>query len=276
MRPLEFRTEAEALAIKMEIKAACPTGDVVSTNGLRVTVTTKGQIVASGSFDFTDAPMYLPRPDSSGSTVIREFRYPPGSFWRIPSTSGSRSTATASSAATGDQLVECEDQGVSRGPESSELPTTPASAPVTASRPVLPANTDSETVSLDALREQAAADRPLITSDIADRWVPQISSKRVGLAAPDVDGRMVHWTATEILNQHLRMRLMYPNVRLAWSDEWRSFDLAGWWVTLTGITSGDPDTANRWCDSKGIAADECFAKLVSNTRDSTGTTKYRR
>ena len=113
-------------------------------------------------------------------------------------------------------------------------------------------------------------------SDLADRWLPQLSSKRVGLVAPDVDGRVVTWSATEILNQHLRMRLQYPEVRLVWSDEWRTFDLRGWWVTIAGATFPDANAANGWCDSRGIAVDECFAKLVSNSRDSSGTTQYRR
>ncbi|MFD3705403.1 hypothetical protein ACFWUP_19870, partial [Nocardia sp. NPDC058658] len=59
------------------------------------------------------------------------------------------------------------------------------------------------------------------------------------------------------------------------SDEWRTFDQRGWWVTIAGATFTDPALANNWCDARNIAIDECFAKLVSNTRDSTGTTHYR-
>ncbi|UGT61393.1 hypothetical protein [Nocardia asteroides] len=40
-------------------------------------------------------------------------------------------------------------------------------------------------------------------------------------------------------------------------------------------TSPDPGGAERWCDDRGIAVDECFAKPVSDTRDSRGTTEYR-
>ncbi|QLY33143.1 PQQ-binding-like beta-propeller repeat protein [Nocardia huaxiensis] len=267
LRPVSYRTDTGALIVKFEIKAACSTGDVVSTSALRITVTAGGQVIASGVFDFGDSPMYLPRTDNSAGTTLREFRYPLGSFWQLPTGSGP----------SGDQVVECEDQGTSRGPERGEPPSTSAGGtPLTAVRSVLPAGKDSDTVSLAALRARADADKATVAADLADRWVPQISSKRVNLVAPDVDGQMVTWYATDILNQHLRMRLQYPNVRLVWSNEWRSFDLDGWWVTLAGVTSTDADSANRWCDSNGIPTDECFAKIVSNSRDSTGTTRYRR
>ncbi|MEU7141624.1 hypothetical protein ABZ942_19375 [Nocardia sp. NPDC046473] len=282
IRPVEYRTDSGGLIVKMEIKATCPGGDIVSSDRMRITVTTNGQTVASGYFDFADAPMYLPRTDTSvgGITITREFEYPVGSFWRLPNSLGTSSGAsgvTATVIASGDQLVECEEQSRGHAPDSAEIPaTSTVSSPLAATAAAPPSRTDTEAASLDALRAQAEADRPFVASGLADRWVAQLSSKRPGLVAPDVDGRIVQWNATEILNQHLRLRLMYPEVRLVWSDEWRTFDLAGWWVTIAGVTFAGPDAANGWCDGHGIAVDECFAKLVSDTRDSSGTTKYRR
>lgn len=61
-----------------------------------------------------------------------------------------------------------------------------------------------------------------------------------------------------------------------WSDEWRTFDLAGWWVTVAGVTFPDADAANGWCGARAIPVDECYAKVISNTNDSGRTTKYRR
>lgn len=120
------------------------------------------------------------------------------------------------------------------------------------------------------------SDRPFAQAKLVDRWVAQLSSKRPGLVAPDVNGRMVTWTPCEILQQHVRMRGEYPEVRLVWSDEWRTFDLAGWWVTVAGVTFPDGDAANGWCDARAIPVDECYAKAISNTNDSGRTTKYRR
>lgn len=282
IRPVEYHTGSGGLIVKMEIKATCPGGDIVSSGRMRITVTANGQTVASGYFDFSDAPMYLPRTDTSGGgiTITREFEYPVGSFWRLPNSLGASSAAsgvTSTVTASGDQLVECEEQSQGHGPGSAEMPAASnMGSPLAATAAAPPAHTDTEGASLDALRAQADADRPFVAASLADRWVAQLSSKRPGLVAPDVDGRIVHWNATEILNQHLRLRLMYPDVRLVWSDEWRTFDLESWWVTIAGVTFADPDAANGWCDGHGIAVDECFAKLVSDTRSPTGTTKYRR
>ncbi|MFF9560977.1 hypothetical protein ACF1DY_34825, partial [Streptomyces albus] len=278
LTPVEYRTQAEGLVVLMEMKASCPGGDIVSTDALRVSITDTGQSVASAVFDFSDAPIYLPRTDGTNTTnsIQREFLYDLGSFWRLPNTLGESSSLT-NSRASGAQLVECEDEGTS----DASLTSGPASrsdtnTPIRPTRSAQPTTGDVESASLDALRAQADADRPFVTGDLANRWVAQISSKRVGLDAADINGAQVHWTAAQILRQHLELRLMYPEVRLLWSDEWRTFDLRGWWITVAGLTFADADAANGWCDSKRIANDQCFAKIVSNDRDSSGTTKYRR
>lgn len=134
---------------------------------------------------------------------------------------------------------------------------------------------DPQAAAFATLRARADSDRPFVSANLSERWVPQISAKRTGLVAPDVDGRVVTWTNTEILAQHQRLRQQYPGTRLIWSDEWNTFDLRGWWVTLAGATFAEPDSANAWCDAMAISADECFAKLVSNSRGPAGTTKYR-
>ncbi|MGB6073185.1 MAG: PQQ-binding-like beta-propeller repeat protein [Rhodococcus sp. (in: high G+C Gram-positive bacteria)] len=278
LTPIEYRTQAEGLVVRMEMKASCPGGDIVSTNAMRVSITDSGSSVASAVFDFSDSPVYLPRTDRTNTTnsIEREFLYELDSFWRLPNSLGSSSSLTDATA-SGSQLVECEDEGTS---DSSLTTGSPSQArtpsPITAVRSAAPTTANVETTSLDALRAQANADLPYVRGDLADRWVAQISSKRIGLDAADINGAQVRWTAEEILRQHLQLRLMYPEVRLLWSDEWRTFDLRGWWITVAGLTFADADAANGWCDSKNIALDQCFAKIVSNSRDSSGTTKYRR
>ncbi|MBV7703958.1 PQQ-binding-like beta-propeller repeat protein [Nocardia nova] len=281
MTPVNYRTDAGGLVVRMELRAKCPGGDILSTDGLRITVSERGRAVAGGVFDFSGSPLYLPAPDGGGARsglVEHEFRFPVGTFWRLPNSIGGQSDPSAQSAG-GDktQLVDCVDTGTSRGPSQGEYRDTAGSgAPSAATQPATPASLDPEIAALDALRAQADADRPSVQKALADRWVPQLSSKREGLVAPDVDGHLVTWSATEILQQHLRLRLQYPEVRLVWSDEWRTYDQPGWWVTIAGVTFADPDGANGWCDGHSIAVNECFAKLVSNTRDSAGTTKYRK
>ncbi|PPJ36380.1 hypothetical protein C5E45_20220 [Nocardia nova] len=281
MTPVNYRTDSGGLVVRMELRAKCPGGDILSTDGLRITVSERGRAVAGGVFDFSGSPLYLPAPAGGGARsglVEHEFRFPLGTFWRLPNSIGGQSDPSAQSAG-GDktQLVDCVDTGTSRGPSQGEYRDTAGSgAPSTPTRPATPASLDPEIAAVDALRAQADADRPSVQKDLADRWVPQLSSKREGLVAPDVDGHVVTWSATEILQQHLRLRLQYPEVRLVWSDEWRTYDQPGWWVTIAGVTFPDPDGANGWCDGHSIAVNECFAKLVSNTRGSAETTKYRK
>ncbi|WP_245819650.1 outer membrane protein assembly factor BamB family protein [Rhodococcoides yunnanense] len=277
LTPVEYRTETEGLVVRMEMKASCPSGDIASTNALRVSISDSGSSVASAVFDFSDEPIYLPRTDRESSTnsIEREFLYELDSFWRLPNSLGSSSSLT-NATASGTQLVECSDEGTSDTSLTSGSPSqTRTNTPIKPVRAAAPTK-DVETTSLDALRAQANADLPFVTNDLADRWVAQISAKRVGLDAADINGAPVHWSAEQILRQHLQLRLTYPEVRLLWSDEWRTFDLRGWWITVAGLTFADADAANGWCDSKQIALDQCYAKIVSNNRESSGTTKYRR
>ncbi|MGK2880141.1 MAG: PQQ-binding-like beta-propeller repeat protein [Mycobacterium sp.] len=280
MRPVEYRADDGGLVVKMEISATCPGGDIVSTTALNVAISDDIGTIAAGIFDFSDDPLYLPGDNGSGgaASVEQELRFGLGSFFRLPNSLGASgsSSGTGPVTAGGNQLVECTDEGISDGPTSvdnapniSGVKSRTAIAPGAVSR-------DPEAVALDALRAQANADKPFILSDLAERWVPQVSSKQPGLVATDVDGvTMVTWTAQEILNQHLRLRLMYPEVRLLWSDEWSSFDIRSWWVTVAGLTFSGSEAANGWCDANAIPVNECFAKLVSNTRGPEGTTDYR-
>ena len=279
MKPVEYRAENGELVVKMELKASCPGGDIVSTNALRVTIRDNQSLIASGVFDFSKDPVTLGR---DGAATTMDLRFGKGTIWRHPNTLGGGTGSgsggggpTTTATASGNELVDCDDEGSSAGPTSAKDQTsgsTDAGTLDTSGGGV--ACSDGE--ALDALRVQVDTDRPYVQSGLADHWVAQLSAKQPGLVAPDVDGRVLTWTPCEILRQHLEMRLQYPEVRLVWSDEWQTFDLRGWWVTIAGVTFGDPNSANGWCDQRAIPVDECFAKVVSNGHDSRGTTKYRR
>lgn len=277
MTPVEYRTDTDGLVVRMELRARCSAGDVVSTDALDVTIHDDDRTVAAGRFDFSRQPLYLPPSDDPPTEY--EFKFPVGSFWRLPNSLGGNSDADARAARAGSAVqVDCIDAGTSRGPSEGRTRAAGRTATAVAAGPV-PA-VDTEAAALDALRAQVDADRPTVRRDLADRWLPQISSKYVGLDAVDVDGvTPVHWTAAAILKQHLQLRLQYPEVRLLWSQEWstfgRTFNADGYWVTVAGVTFTGYEQANGWCDSRDIPTDECFAKLVSSTRGPEGTTKYR-
>jgi hypothetical protein len=281
LRPVEYRAENGALIVTMEVKARCPGGDVVSTNRMRVTIRDERGLICSATFDFSQDPLVLGPVDSG--PVLVELTFDSGTYSRHPNTLGdiagrqSGREAVTEATASGNEVVECEDEGTTGGVESAPVP-----AANGRQRSVSSDSQDarvfcgSDADTMAALRAQVDADRPYVQSSLADRWVAQLSSKQPGLVAPDVDGRVVTWTPCEILQQHLRMRGQYPEVRLVWSDEWRTFDLRGWWVTIAGVTFPDSHAANGWCDARALPVDECYAKVISNSRDSRGTTDYRR
>lgn len=136
--------------------------------------------------------------------------------------------------------------------------TTAAPAPVAA---------DPEAAAFDTLRAQAAADRADVLGRVVERWVPQVSSKQVGLVA---EGQT--WNNSAILHEHMALRLRYPDARLLWTGDWSTFTLRDWWVTVIGTTFPTAGSANNWCMAQGFDRDHCFAKLISTTHPIEGST----
>ncbi|MCA2266302.1 serine/threonine protein kinase [Mycobacterium marseillense] len=147
--------------------------------------------------------------------------------------------------------------------ESPPLTTQPARAPSTATTP-------EPQDPAQRLRQIASDDRPFVAAQLADRWVPQLSSKRPGV----VDNGVV-WDNAMTLGEHLQLRQRYPDVRLLWSgDGWSTFSAPDYWVTVAGITFADPAGPLAWCRSQGFDRDHCAAKLISTTHPEPGSTAY--
>jgi hypothetical protein len=142
-------------------------------------------------------------------------------------------------------------------PSARALPSFPAPPP------------DSESASGSQLRAIAASDQPIVLAGLAERWVPQLSSKRPGLVA---EGHT--WTNAMTLDEHLRLRQAYPGVRLLWSGDWSTFSESDFWVTIVGTGFLTADGALAWCTSSGFDRDHCYAKLISTTHPIKGSTAY--
>jgi hypothetical protein len=199
-------------------------------------------------FDFTSDPMVI----EPGGQAQRIFVFPAGMYWRPPQLDA------------GDSLT-VEVGNVSHS--TSTTSTTSGSTTVTASGPANPAHGTAEDAAAGALTELAAADYPQVKGDLEDRWVPQISSKRVGLVA---DG--ITYDSVDILRNHLELRQRYNAVKLVWSNDWNTFDGSNWWVTVVGDAYGDSGSAIGWCSSNNIDWFNCFAKMISSSRGTAGTT----
>ncbi|CAG6925502.1 serine/threonine protein kinase [Mycobacterium avium subsp. paratuberculosis] len=138
--------------------------------------------------------------------------------------------------------------------EPARLPSTPTSAPQDATQ---------------QLHQIANDDRAFVRAQLADRWVPQLSSKRPGV----VDNGVV-WDNAMSLREHLQLRQRYPNVKLLWSGDWSTFSGPDFWVTVAGLTFADSSGPLAWCRFQGFDRDHCAAKLVSTTHPEAGSTAY--
>lgn len=110
-----------------------------------------------------------------------------------------------------------------------------------------------------------------VDAQMGDRWIPQVSSKRLGLEA---DG--ITYSYQDILNHFTQLRQRFGDLIVINSSDFSSFELQGWYVALAPETFGSSQEALGWCSSRGMNdRNLCFAKLVSRTLPySPGTTDY--
>ncbi|MBD0863921.1 PQQ-binding-like beta-propeller repeat protein [Gordonia sp. zg691] len=263
--PQSFRTSAGGLGVTMKVTANCPGGDVLYGPRTRITISDGGGLVASGNFDFQQAPVAVPSLADAGKSLTLELTYPPGTFFRLPDTLNAQTSGSSAER----YLVECDKGPSAAAAPQLSIPDAGVSASSTATGPSLPAGADVTASSVSALRLQADSDRAFIAANLNNRWVAQLSSKRAGLVA---EGRT--WDDQAILDEFLALRLRFNDVRLLWSDEWPVFSYKGWWVTVAAATFPGPEEANNWCRSQGFGPDNCFAKLVSTTAGPDRTTLY--
>ena len=105
-----------------------------------------------------------------------------------------------------------------------------------------------------------------------DTWVPQVSSKYVGLEA---DG--IIYDEISILQNHRNLVDRYSPTRVAllYSSDYSTFRNDGFWVSIALEPFSTPEGANGWCDQMGIPPDHCFAKFLSRTASDSGATVNR-
>ncbi|MBH0779596.1 hypothetical protein [Nocardia bovistercoris] len=247
----EFRAAGDAVDLTVDITAACPSGDVLSGSATRLTVVSTAATVATGEFDLSTAPVVI-----ATDSVRRVFRFPAGTFW-----------TPANAVSAGALRVGIVESGAR--PDLVATQASPSTAQVSTARPVIVGAADREAAA--GLSATAESDRAVLQRDLLNRWVPQISSKRLGLVA---EGRT--WTDSEILREHLDLRARHPEARLLWSGSWSTFSYPDFWITVVGIAYTDPQAALGWCAAHGFDGDHCYAKLVSTTHPVQGSTFYQK
>ncbi|WP_179476446.1 hypothetical protein, partial [Mycolicibacterium vinylchloridicum] len=150
----------DGLSVNTTLDSSCSSTDTLAGSSVVVTVTAGSRDVASGVFNLDAHPIT----QTSGGNQNQQFVFPAGMYWRVPETIGNASLRVQISGFTH-----------SRNGASGR------SDPIVASSPAAPTNGNSESTAAAALQELADADYSFVKGNLADRWIPQISSKRVGL-----------------------------------------------------------------------------------------------
>lgn len=244
-----LRAIATELEFTMVVAPKCARGDVLSAARSRMTITAGTVAVAAGTFDLSTSPVFVPPPGDHEATLV--LRFPVGTYWCPPDLLQRKlSELRVDFAQLGVQAVTV---GITGG----------VASPVTAT----PGDIDAESAAAAALPMISAADAPVVSRDLSDRWVPQISSKRLGLPAEGIV-----WNHADILREHLLLRLRFQGARLLWSAAWSTFSAPDFWVTAVGDTYAGPEGALGWCRGRGLDRDHCYAKLISTSHPIQGST----
>lgn len=239
------------LTMNAEFSTSCDEGDTLTGSTVVLSAAQGTRDFASGKFDLDANPIVMP----SNGTVRRTLIFPDGMYWRVPEL-----------ISTGPM-----DVGVDGAGHSGNVTDySDGSSTLTADGAADPGHGSLDGTATHALQELADYDRSFVTSSLQNFWVPQISSKKVGIHA---DG--IVYSANDILRNHFSLRERYPNVKLVSSDDWTTFSDSGFWISVVGTPYYIGPLANNWCDQNGIGAGDCFAKVISSSFGPEGTTMMR-
>ena len=244
--------KSDGLAVSAAFRSACADGDLESDSALEVTVAAGQRDIAAGRFDFSGAPLVI----GPGEIARRTLVFPPGMYWRTPNMFSGLPDLVATQKGTAVRV-------------SPNLAASPANM-VATSRGT-PAHGSADSVAEGVLAELRSSDFEVVQTLAMNRWVAQVSSKRVGLV---VNGKT--FTNADILRDHLAFRQRFSGARLVWSGNWTTFSAPNFWVTVVGPPYYSSDDANSWCDANGFGVDDCFAKFLSTVVGVEGTTAYRK
>ena len=153
---------------------------------------------------------------------------------------------------------------------STESGTDPAPHAITGPPPTPPPAIDPREVARHALMDDAAIDQVFIENYLVDRWVPQISSKNIGLSA---DG--IVYDYPDIVRDHEALRAEYGAV-LLYSGGYSTYRDPTFWISVAPVGFFSPADALAWCRQANRGPDDCFAKYLSHVASPEGSTVYQR
>ena len=119
------------------------------------------------------------------------------------------------------------------------------------------------------LAAQVASDHATAET-LVGQWVPQISSKKLGLVVTGVT-----FGYPEIMADFQSLHTRFPQAILVNSNDYTNFSGKDFWVTLNASAFGTADEANAWCDQQGFAQQDCYASRLMHTGGPAGNSKTR-
>ncbi|QUQ62828.1 zinc ribbon domain-containing protein [Kutzneria sp. CA-103260] len=149
---------------------------------------------------------------------------------------------------------------------SPPLSTTPVEITTTTTEPT----TTTPTAATEAdLAQQVATDHATAET-LVGQWVPQVSSKKIGLV---VNG--VTFGYPEIMADFQTLKARIPQAVMVNSNDYTNFSGKDFWVTVAATPFGTADQANQWCDQQGFAEQDCYASRLMHTGGPAGNSKTR-
>jgi hypothetical protein len=259
--PTASTTRFGGVAITYTVKATCDGGQWLNHSQLSVPFVVGGYAYASGYFDFSEEPYWIPEEGEDLELVY------PFENTQVPETRFEQ--AIQEDGGTGKVIeVPCEP-----GPDNTEgaVPSDPSYGadpddPTTADgAPDESTDEDRDETALEALQRIADEDAGAVDA-LGTSWTAQLSSKKPGTA----DDGKVYDSYDDILALHLQHRARYPDSLLVYSNDWSgSFGPSSrdYWVTLSGQSEATSRPVLRWCQDEGWGLGDCWAKRLQHSGD---------
>jgi hypothetical protein len=255
-----------AIHVLVLVDNNCGTGQQLDDPSATFTLTTGATTVADATFDFSSRPVVVPAYATSEAELV----FGPGTFVDLAAVETLGLGADATAGSGGGSLGFTYSYTCTDAPDAT-TPSAGSALPGQATHsPVAPQPTTANDA-LTRLEEIARADTPFVESDVTDRWIPQISSKKPDATLPD--GTV--WDAASILDDHRTRREQFPRVRLLWSGDYSTFELTDFWVTIVAVPFDTAEGALGWCDANALPPEDCYAKLISHTHGHDDSTEHR-
>ena len=150
----------------------------------------------------------------------------------------------------------------SSAPETSAAAQQPAvSAPSTTDAPA----PDPEAAAYQQLQQLAAGDKDFVNAQLADHWIPQLSSKHAIEPWTHDSNEGKTYDSVAILQEHQQLRQQL-NAKLLWAGDWPSANFAApeYWVTVAPVYANNSGDVLAWCSNHGRDSDHCYAQELDS------------